>query len=117
VQLPDNALVVTADGKRATLRASHVPVIESFKFLGPNQIPAEVSFSLTWTARGHARSLGSGSSVPATDPAAFRGRFFDARATGSVRGSELGFRFRSGTLTSTRGWAEMGSERNGRFLR
>jgi len=63
------------------------------------------------------RQRGSGSSVPATDPAAFRGRLFRARAVGRFSGIELGFAFMSqGQATSDRGFAELGRERNGSFL-
>lgn len=51
-----------------------------------------------------------------TDPAAFRGRFAEARCTGRVRGWETGFAFQTGRLTSDRFFALIGRERNGVFL-
>jgi hypothetical protein len=55
--------------------------------------------------------------VPVTDPAAFLGRFPEARATGSFSGSEVGFSFRSNPGADTDGTsAEFGPERNGVFL-
>jgi hypothetical protein len=61
--------------------------------------------------------LGSGNTVPETDPAAFLGTFRPARATGSFAGVELGFGFKTRTkATSDLGFAELGFERNGVFL-
>ena len=94
-----------------------MPVIEQFQFLGPNLIPATVSFDVEWKATGPVQSLGSGKSVPPTDPAAFIGQFARARAVGTFSGAELGFRFRSDPgVSSDRGFAELGHERNGVFL-
>ena len=99
------------------MRGRHVPVIDSFQFLAPTAVPAEVNFTLRWKATGPPDTRGLGSSVPPTDPGAFRGRFFDARTTGSFSGSELGFSFHSNLgVSSDLGYAEMGFERNGIFL-
>jgi hypothetical protein len=75
-----------------------------------------VSFRIRWEATGPAQNLGSGSSVPATDPAAFLGEFAPARAEATISGTELGFAFRSDSASSDRGFAELGRERNGVFL-
>jgi hypothetical protein len=117
VALPAGALKVVPGGRRAFLTARHVPVVDSFQFLGSSQTPAEVSFSVTWNATGQPRDVGSGKTVDATDAAAFLGRFADARATGTFQGSETGFRFRTSRLSSARLFAQMGTERNGIFLR
>jgi hypothetical protein len=61
-------------------------------------------------------NLGSGKTVPPTDPAAFLGQFAPARAEATISGSELGFAFRSDSASSDRGFAELGRERNGMFL-
>ena len=53
--------------------------------------------------------------MPASDPAAFLGRFADARSTGSFSGSEVGFSFK-GRGDTDRGFAQLGPERNGTFL-
>jgi hypothetical protein len=91
-------------------------VLDSFQFLGPNTIPATVSFRIRWDATGPAQSLGSGKTVGATDPAAFLGEFAPARAEATISGTELGFAFRSDSASSDRGFAELGRERNGVFL-
>jgi hypothetical protein len=51
------------------------------------------------------------------DPAAFLGRIAPARSTGWFSGSHVGFSFRSNPGVSTdRGYALLGQERNGAFL-
>jgi hypothetical protein len=54
--------------------------------------------------------------VDPTDPAAFLGRFAPARSTGVFSGFEVGFSF-TGQGDSDRGYAQLGPERNGTFLR
>jgi hypothetical protein len=117
VELPGDTFRVSRDGRRATLEARDVAVLDSFQFLGPNVVPASVSFSITWEATGRRELRGKGSAVPPTDPAAFLGRFADARSTGWFSGSEVGFSFRSDSASTDRGYAELGPERNGIFLR
>jgi hypothetical protein len=117
VQLPGDAFRVSRDGRRATLRVNDLSVIDSFQFGGPVSVPATVSMNVTWAATSDRQPRGKGRAVPPTDPAAFLGRFADARSTASFSGSELGFSFRSNPGVSTdRGYAEMGTERNGSFL-
>jgi hypothetical protein len=117
VPLRDSAFFSFFKGQRARVRADDVPVIDTFQILGPNQIPATVSFEIEWEATGPAVQLGSGKSVPPTDPAAFLGEFAPAFARGSFSGQELGFSFQSNPgATSQRGYAELGPERNGVFL-
>jgi hypothetical protein len=115
VQLPGDAFTVSHDGRRATLEAEDVCVLDSFQFLGPTSIAASVSFKVRWEATGPRQRRGSGSSVPPPDPAAFLGRFAPARATGSFSGSEVGFGF-TGRGDTARTFAELGPERNGVFL-
>jgi hypothetical protein len=115
VELPKDAFRVSQDGRRASLEAKDVCVLDSFQFLGPNSIAASVSFTVRWEATGPRERRGSGAAVPATDPAAFLGRFAPARATGSFSGSEVGFGF-TGRGTTDATFAELGPERNGVFL-
>jgi hypothetical protein len=117
VQVEEGAFRVSHDGRRAVLNVTRESVIDSFMFGGPNSVPATVSLHVKWRATGPPMSRGSGSSVSATDPAAFVARFSSARSTGTFSGSELGFSFRShGRATTDRGFAEMGLERNGALL-
>jgi hypothetical protein len=117
VPLDDDSIRGSRDGRRLVLRARDVPVIDSFQFFGPNQIPASVSFEVEWRATGPFVERGSGTAVPPTDRAAFLGRFAVARSTGTFSGAEFGFGFRSDPgVSSDRGFAELGRERNGVFL-
>lgn len=80
-------------------------------------IPATVDLDVRWDAVGPPEDLGSGKEVDPTDPAAFLGRFAPARAIGRFSASEIAFRFRSDPgASSDRGYAEIGTERNGSFL-
>jgi hypothetical protein len=55
--------------------------------------------------------------VPASDPAAFLGRLFPAKARGRNSGREIGFSFKTeDAVTADDTFAEMGFERNGAFL-
>ena len=74
VELPGDAFKVSSDGRRATLEAKDVCVLDSFQFGGPVTIPASVSFKIQWEATGPRERRGSGTDVPPTDPAAFLGR-------------------------------------------
>jgi hypothetical protein len=105
-----------SDGRRAVLELRDVPVIDSFQFFGPNQIPASLSVRVDWRATGQFERHGSGSDVPATDPAAFLGKIAPARSTGAFTGEEWGFAFRATGDTAAQGWAQVGRTRNGKFL-
>jgi hypothetical protein len=115
VELPGDAFKVSSDGRRATLEAKDVCVLDSFQFGGPVTIPASVSFKIQWEATGPRARRGSGADVPPTDPAAFLGRFATARSTGTFSGSEVGFSFK-GRAGTEGGFAQLGPERNGAFL-
>jgi hypothetical protein len=108
---------MSRDGRRAVVAAKDVPVIDTFQYGGPFLVPATVSFEVKWEAIGPQKKLGSGKAVPPDDPAAFRGTFAPASSTGRFSGAELGFSFVSKPgASSERGYAEIGTERNGVFL-
>ena len=108
---------MSRNGKRAMVEVSDLPVIDTFQFGGAFLVPSTVSFTIEWEANGPQEQLGSGRAVPPTDPAAFLGSFAPARSTGHFSGAELGFSFASKRGASTdRGYAEIGTERNGVFL-
>jgi hypothetical protein len=97
--------------------AKDVPVIDTFQFGGSFLVPATVSFEVKWEATGPSRKLGSGKAVRPKSPAAFLGTFAPALSTGRFSGVELGFSFVSKPgANSERGYAEIGTERNGVFL-
>ena len=115
MELPDDAFKLSHDGRRATLEAKDVCVLDSFQFGGPLTVPASVSFKIRWEATGSRELRGSGLAVPATDPAAFLGRFATARSTGTFSGSEVGFSFQ-GRAGTEGGFAQLSPERNGAFF-
>jgi hypothetical protein len=73
---------------------------------------------MEWRATGPFDNAGSGKSVPSSDPAAFEGSFAPAFASGTFSGSELGFSFKSDPgVNSTLGYAEVGFETNGSYMK
>jgi hypothetical protein len=113
----DHELRFSRDGRFATLDVKRIEVIDSFTFGGPTGTPATASLRVRWAATGRTVERGRGDTVPATDPAAFRGQFAVARSTAAISGSEFGFSFRANPGVSTDGtFAELGRERNGTFL-
>lgn len=115
--LGDDALRVSRDGRSAVVDVEDLQVIESYRLLGPNTTPATLSFHMEWQATGPFVDRGKDASVAPTDPAAFLARFAVARSTAEFEVSEFGFSFKSNSDVSTdRGFAEMGRERNGLFL-
>jgi hypothetical protein len=92
-------------------------MVDSFVIFGPNVVPAAVDLQVEWKATGPAVALGEGETVPPTDPASFLGEIAPAFAVGAFGGRGLGFAFRSVSgASSRRGYAELGTERNGAFL-
>jgi hypothetical protein len=117
VPVDDNALRVSRDGRSAVLDVSGIDVIDSFTFGSGIGTVATLSFHIEWRATSAFVDRGKDSTVPATDPAAFLGRFAVARSTARFEASEFGFSFRSDPGVSTdRSYAQMGRERNGAFL-
>ena len=115
--LDDDSLRVSHDGRRAVLDVEDLPVIESFRLFGPDNTPAMLSFHIELQATGPFVDRGKGLAVAPTDPAAFLARFAVASSTAHFEGSEFGFGFSSNPdVTTDRGFAEMGRERNGVFL-
>ena len=104
--------------RRAVMHVKGLPVIDTFQFFGPNDTPVLVDFRVEWEATGPAVARGMGAAVPPTDPRAFLGEIAPAVSTGSFSGEENGFAFESKGIASTspRGYAQIGTERNGVFL-
>jgi hypothetical protein len=116
--IDDDALEVSDDRRRAVLDVEDIQVIESYRLFAPTTTPATLSFHIEWQATGEFVDRGKDATVAPTDPAAFLARFALARSTAEFEVSEFGFSFKSDPGVSTdRGFAEMGRERNGVFLR
>lgn len=115
--LDDDALRISRSGRRATLHAEDVAVIDSFEFGGALATPATLSLHIEWRATAPAVHRGKGRAVPATDAGAFAGDIALARSSASFAASEFGFAFRSNPDVSTdRTYAQIGRERNGVFI-
>ena len=96
-----NALRFSDDARHATLEIKNEGVIDSFAFGNPAFLegtPGVVSLRVQWRAT---EPRGKDSSVPATDPAAFLGRFALAESSAHITGAEFGFSFRSNPGVST----------------
>jgi hypothetical protein len=115
VPLPDEAVVVSADGRRLDVEVRDLAVIDT---TADGDVPAVVSFQMTWKGMGKLRDLGRGNTVPETDAAAFLGRYFRrARARGSFSGSAGGFTFTSSTKRKARSlYAQLGTQQNGALI-
>jgi hypothetical protein len=93
-------------------------VIDTFQFFGPSDTPALVDFRAEWKATGPPVSVGMGNGVAPTDPRAFLGEIAPAVSTLLFSADEIGFESESKERASTspRGYAQIGTERNGVFL-
>ena len=126
VRVPDAALKVSDDLKAVTLHVADATVVDTRQRFGDANVPATISLDVTWTSAGPPHHHTPGSTDP-MDPTNFDGKFRIAQAAGTVSGSNAeGFSFRTvGTISSAGvssvlgipGWAEMGIERNGSFLK
>src|SRR5207237_1837144 len=96
------------------MHLEHVPLVDSFVFLGPDAVPATVDLDVTWRADGGVEHFRPGSSDP-LDPTNFAAEFRPALATGSFAGESRGLEF-SGNASSDGIFGEMGHERNGVFV-
>lgn len=103
-------------GRVARLRLRNLPLVDTFEFGGPLAIAGQADIDLTWVATSKPVRRGKGTAVDPEDPAAFLGRFAEARCIGKASGIETGFSFTTGKLTADDFFAEIGPERNGVFL-
>jgi hypothetical protein len=94
-----------------------VDVVDSFVIFGEEEVPATVSFDVTFTGAGRRFHYKPGSDDP-LDPTNFDGKFRQGVATGDFSGSNAeGFSFTSDTGATSEGvFAELGVEKNGSFL-
>lgn len=114
IPLPDEAVVVSPNGRRLDVDVHDVAVIDTTR---DGDVPAVVSFQITWKAKGKARNFGLGNTVPPTDPASFLGRLFRAQTRGTFSGTAGGFTFQSGPKRKSRTlFAELGTQQNGAMI-
>jgi len=116
VPIPDESIVISHGGRRLDVAVQDVAVIDATVIdAAPTDVPATVSFQMTWRGRGRAQQLGRGTMVAPTDAAAFLGRFFRARVKGTFSGVSGAFTFRSKRRLQKL-FAEVGTEQSGAFL-
>lgn len=107
---------MSAGGKRLDVDVRDVAVIDSTG-APPTDVPATVSFQMTWRGRGGARRRGRGLAVGPGDPGAFVGRFFSAQARGTFSGVSGAFTFTSMPKPRVRTiFAVLGSEQTGTLI-
>ena len=105
------------NNRRAVLHVKDLPVIDTFQFGGQSVTAGVLDMHVEWEATGPAVTRGFGDAVAPTDPGAFLAEFAPAVSTGWFSGREFGFAFESKRAsTSPRGYAQVGSDRNGVFL-
>lgn len=113
--LPRDSLQIRKGGREARLHLANLPMPDTFQFANNVSVSGEIDIDLTWRAMGNPVSRGNGNAVPPSDPTAFLGEFAEAECRGHGGGASTGFRFRTGELTETGFYAELGHERNGVF--
>jgi len=108
--------VVSDGGKRLDVDVRDVAVIDSTGVPAAD-VPATVSFQMTWHGTGRARRRGRGLAVGAADPQAFLGRLFSAKAQGTFSGTSGAFSFTSNPRPRARTiFAVLGTEQTGALL-
>jgi hypothetical protein len=117
VPIPDESIAVSGGGKRLDVDVRDVAVIDSTG-APTTDVPASVSFQMTWRGRGGARRRGLGLAVGSGDPSAFVGRFFSAKAQGTFSGVSGGaLTFTSSPKPRLRTiFAVLGSEQTGALI-
>ena len=117
VPIPEDSVVVSPDGRQLTVVVQDLPLENDILRPVPNTVPATASFRIEWRGKKARKRRGRGLTVPATDPAAFLGRFRKAKATATFSGAIDGFSFQTDVASpATSRFALVGNERNGVFL-
>jgi hypothetical protein len=122
IQVPDDA--VTVDDDTLTISLKNVAVVDQFTFpnagginLGTSGIPATVSFSITYQKSGYPRRVRPTSEDPLS-PFNWAGEMWKATNSGTFSVAYGDGTFSAqGSFTSGANFGEMGTERNGSFVR
>jgi len=122
VQVPDDAVTVTDD--TVTITLTNVPVVDQFMFpggagnnLGIAGIPATVSFTVTYTKSGTPRHVTPTSADPLS-PFNWAGKMWTATNSGNFTVAYGNGKFSAqGSFSSAGNFGEVGTERNGSFVR
>lgn len=119
VQVPDDAVKISDDGKTLTIHLENVPVVDQGSFpMGTGTTPATVSFDITYTKKPHSSRDVHPRSHDPLSPFTWAGEMSMATNVGtfSVEYKDKSFMaqgsFRSDFLPAGN-FGEMGTERNG----
>jgi len=124
VQVPDDAVKIDDDNDKLTISLTNVAVVDQISFpngTGNNQgmagAPATVSFSITYRKVGTSRHVRAASRDPIS-PFHWAGKMWMATNSGmfSVAYNDDSFKAQ-GNFDSAGNFGEMGTERNGSFVR
>jgi hypothetical protein len=116
VQVPDAAVEISGDS--LTIHLKNVPIVDQFFFPGgTGNVPATVSFDITYTKKqGTARRVQPTSKDPLS-PFTWAGEMWMATNSGSFSMAYNDGSFSAeGTFSSSGSFGEMGTERNGSFV-
>lgn len=116
VSLPDDAVEI--HGNSLTIRFKDVPTVDQLQFPGgTGTAPVAVTFEATYTTTGSPRRVRPTSCDPLS-PFDWAGKMWDATNSGtfSVRYADGSFTA-SGSFSSAGQFGEMGTERNGSFVK
>jgi hypothetical protein len=122
VQVPDDAVTVTDD--TLTISLTNVAVVDQFSFpggagnnLGIAGVPATVSFNITYQKSGEPRHVRPTSADPLS-PFDWAGEMWMATNSGTFSLAYNDGSFSAqGSFSSSGNFGEMGTERNGSFVR
>jgi hypothetical protein len=120
VQVPDDAVKTTED--TLTISLTNVAVVDQIAFpgnifLGSTGVPAKVSLTMTFQKTGKPRTVRPTSADPLS-PFNWAGEMSDATYSGTFSVAYDDGKFSAdGSFGATQVFAEMGTERNGSFVR
>jgi hypothetical protein len=122
VQVPDDAVKITDD--TLTISLTNASVVDQFQFpggagnnLGTAGVPATVSFDITYTKSGMPRHVRPTSTDPLS-PFNWAGKMWSATNSGTFSLAYNDGSFSAqGSFSSSGNFGEMGTERNGSFVR
>ena len=116
LQIPDSAVQIT--DKTLTIHLQNASVVDQFQFPGgTGNVPATVSFDITYTKSGAPRHVRPTSADPLS-PFTWEGQMWMATNAGTFSVSYNDNSFSAtGSFSSSGSFGEMGTERNGSFAR
>jgi hypothetical protein len=116
LQVPDNAVQIT--DKTLTIHLQDASVVDQFQFPGgTGNVPATVSFDITYTKAGTPRQVQPTSTEPLS-PFTWAGEMWMATNAGTFSLSYNDNSFSAqGGFSSSGNFGEMGTERNGSYAR